>query len=257
MFLVELIIGAGFFKDTDLTNHLSASVTVIDTLKDEAVERIDLPLPGPGNIAMAPDGSALFIPHYSEKAVTVLKIPEYTTRVFKLEDFPGDVAVTRDGGTVLVTARDSDSLLAIDVLTGRVSSVQVGRNPVAIGLTQDGLEAYVSHDNAREVYVIDLTIVPFVVKRRVDVGTAGGAAVAVTPDGRYVFVAHCCANSSVSVIAIETKELECHLSLAPEGLDPIRILFTPDGSEAIVINGRSKNISVIRPPCGTPVAEQF
>lgn len=238
-----------------LTNHHSGTVAVINTTKDEVIQRIALSLPDLGNIAIAPDGSTLYIPHYSAKAVTILKIPENVQRVIRLEGFPGDVAVTRNGRTVLVTSRDSRTLLALDVSTDRVSSIEVGRNPVGVAVTPDGQEAYVSHDNARVVFVVDLTTSPFKVKGRIDVGMTGGSAVAVTPDGRHVFVAHCCANSAVSVIAIQTKTVACLLPLAPRGLDPVRIIFTPDGSEAFVINSQSRNISTIRPPCGTPTTE--
>ena len=238
-----------------LTASLSATVLVIDTTKDTTIQRIVLPLSEPGNIAIAPDGGTLYIPHYSAKAVTLLKVPENITRVIQLEGFPGDAAVTRGGRAVLITSRDSNSLMALDPATGRVNSIPVGRNPVGIGVTPDGLEAYVSHDNDRAVFVVDLATDPFTVKGRIDVGMAGGAAVAVTPDGRHVFVAHCCANSAVSVIATETKTVACRLSLAPRGLDPVRILFTPDGSEAFVINSQSRNISIIRSPCGTSKTE--
>lgn len=238
-----------------LTHHRSATVSVIDTATDEAIRRIDLPLPEPGTIAITPEGGLLYIPHYSAKALTIINVPENTTRVIPLEGFPGDLAVTPDGRAVLITSRDSNSLLVLDPLTDRVVSVRVGLNPVGIGITPNGEEAYVSHDNARIVVVVDLKTVPFKVKGMIDVGMAGGSAVAVGPDGRHVFVAHCCANSAVSVIEVSTKTVACQLPLAPKGLDPVRIVFTPNGSEAFVMNSRSRNISTIRPPCGPPKTE--
>jgi YVTN family beta-propeller protein len=240
-----------------LTNHGSDTVTVIDTDQDEAVRRIALPLPEPGNIAMDPKGGVLYIPHYSAKAVTILNVPENTSRVIHLEGFPGDAAVTRDGRAVLITSRDSSALLVLDPVTGHVSSVPVGLNPVGIGVTPDGGEAYVSHDNARIVVVVDLKTMPFRVKGIIDVDMAGGSAVAVAPDGGHVFVAHCCSNSAVSVIQTSTKSVACHLPLAPKGLDPVRIVFSPDGSEVFVINSQSRNVSIIHPPCGKPRTENI
>jgi YVTN family beta-propeller protein len=238
-----------------LSNHRFASVSVIDTAIDEVIQRIALSLPDPGNVSIAADGHSLYIPHYSAKAITILKIPEKTQRVIRLDGFPGDVVDAGKGRNVLITNRNSNSLITLDVTTDRLSSLEVGLNPVAIDVTPDGREAYVSHDNARFVSVIDLTATPFKVKETIDVGMAGGAAVAVTPDGHYVLVAHCCANSAVSVIAARTKSVRCVLSLAPEGLDPVRIIFTPDGNEALIINSQSRNISIIRPPCGEPTTQ--
>lgn len=238
-----------------ITTHETATVAVIDTATDEAISRIPLPLPDPGNVVTTPDGRTLYIPHYTQKALTVVRLPEKSVRIIRLEDFPGDVAVTRDGKTVLITSRDSDRLLALDPASGRITATPVGHNPVGIGLTPDGQEAYISHDNSRTVAVIDLTRSPIALKSQIDVGMAGGAAVAVTPDGLHALVAHCCANSAISVIVVASKAIACRLSLAPQGLDPVRIILRPDGSEAIVINSRSRNISLFRPPCGTPTSE--
>lgn len=238
-----------------LTTHETASVAVIDTATHEVIAIIPLPLPEPGNVVTAPDGRTLYIPHYTQKALTVVRLPEKSVRVIRLDDFPGDIAVTRDGKTLLVTSRDSDRLLVLDPASGRIAAVRVGHNPVGIGLTPNGQEAYVSHDNSRTVAVIDLTQTPIALKSQIEVGMAGGAAVAVTPDGLHALVVHCCANSAISVIAVATKTVACRLTLAPQGLDPVRIILRPDGSEAIVINSRSRNISIFRPPCGTPRTE--
>ncbi len=238
-----------------MSNHRSASVSVIDTAKDEIIQKIDLSLPDPGNVSIATDGRALYIPHYLAKAITILKIPENKQRVIRLGGFPGDIVDTGNGRNILITSRNSNTLIILDVTTHRLSSLEVGLNPVAIDVTPDGKQAYVSHDNDRFVSVIDLTTSPFKVKETIDVGMAGGAAVAVTPDGQYVFVAHCCANSAVSVITARTKTITCVLSLAPQGLDPVRIIFTPDGKEALIINSQSRNISIIRPPCGEPTTQ--
>jgi YVTN family beta-propeller protein len=238
-----------------MSNHRSASVSVIDTAKDEVIQKIDLSLPDPGNVSIAADGHSLYIPHYSAKAMTLLKIPENTQLVIQLDGFPGDIVDTGNGRNILITSRNSNTLIILDLTTLHLSSLEVGLNPVAIDVTPDGNEAYVSHDNDRFVSVIDLTATPFKVKETIPVSMTGGASVAVTPDGQYVLVAHCCANSAVSVITTRTKSVRCLVSLTPDGLDPVRILFTPDDKEALIINSQSRNISIIRPPCGEPTTQ--
>lgn len=236
--------------------HGGNDISVIDTIHYRVVGRIPLKEKGPGNVKVSPDGYTLYIPHYQAKALTVFDLKEKTQRVISLTGFPGDIAIAPHG-ILLVTSRDSNQLLAVDEATGRTRAVDVGRNPVGVAVTPDGSQAYVSHDTEAVVEVIDLTKAPYRIARRVMVKAAGGSAVAAGPDGKYVYVAHCCANSSLTVISVKTRSVTCELSLAPKGLDPARIVFSPGGDEAFVINSGSMNISSFRPPCGEPVTENL
>lgn len=236
--------------------HNGNDLSVIDTTDYRVVGRIPLKEKGPGSVTVARDGKTLYIPHYQAKALTIFDLKEKKQRVIPLPGYPGDIAIA-PRGTLLVTSRDSNQLLAVDEATGEIRAIDVGRNPVGVAVTPDGSQAYVSHDTEATVEVIDLAAVPFHVARRIKVKAAGGSAVTAGPDGKYVYVAHCCANSSVTVISVETMSVTCELYLAPEGLDPARILFSPGGDEAFVLNSGSMNISSFRPPCGKPVTENL
>jgi len=236
--------------------HKDNDLTVIDTTDNRVVGRIPLKEKGSGSVTVARDGKTLYIPHYQAKALTIFDLKEKKQRVIPLPGYPGDIAIALRG-TLLVTSRDSNQLLAVDEATGKIRAVDVGRNPVGVAVTPDGSQAYVSHDTEATVEVIDLTADPFHVARRIKVKAAGGSAVTAGPDGKYVYVAHCCANSSVTVISVESMSVTCELSLAPEGLDPARILFSPGGDEAFVLNSGSMNISIFHPPCGKPVTENL
>ncbi|MBI3597007.1 MAG: YncE family protein [Nitrospirae bacterium] len=236
--------------------HNGNDLSVIDTTDYRVVGRILLREKGPGSVTVARDGQTLYIPHYQAKALTIFDLKEEKQRVIPLTGFPGDIAIA-PRGTLLVTSRDSNQLLAVDEATGRIRAVDVGRNPVGVAVTPDGSQAYVSHDTEAVVEVIDLTAVPYRIAKRIKVKGTGGSAVAAGPDGKYVYVAHCCANSSLTVISVETMSVTCELSLAPKGLDPTRIVFSPGGDEALVLNSGSMNISTFRPPCGEPVTENL
>ena len=236
--------------------HSGNDLSVIDTTDYRVVGRIPLKEKGPGNVTVSRDGKTLYIPHYQAKALTIFDLKEKRQRVIPLPGYPGDIAIA-PGGTLLVTSRDSNQLLAVDEATGAVRAVDVGRNPVGVAVTPDGSRAFVSHDTEAAVEAIDLRAVPFHVAKSIKVNGAGGSAVAAGPDGKYVYVAHCCANSSLTVIAVESMSVTCELFLAPEGLDPVRIVFSPGGDEAFVLNSGSMNISSFRPPCGKPVAENL
>ena len=234
--------------------HDGNDLSVIDTTNYRVVGRIPMKEKGPGNVTMARDGRTLYIPHYQAKALTIFDLKEKKQRVIRMPGYPGDIAIG-PGGTLLVTSRDSNQLLTVDLASGEIRAVDVGRNPVGVAVTPDGSQAYVSHDTEATVEVIDLTTVPYHIAKRIKVNAAGGSAVAAGPDGKYVYVAHCCANSSLTVISVESMSITCELSLAPEGLDPVRIVFSPSGDEAWVLNSGSMNLSSFRPPCGKPVTE--
>jgi DNA-binding beta-propeller fold protein YncE len=236
--------------------HTGNDISVIDTSDYRVVGRIPLKEKGPGNVTVAPDGHALYIPHYQARALTIFDIKEKKQRVIPLDGFPGDIAVA-PRGTLLVTSRDSNQLLAVEEATGRIRAVDVGRNPVGVAVTKDGSLAFVSHDTEATVSVINLTKLPLTVAKNIKVGATGGSAVVAGPDGKTVYVAHCCENSSLTVISVDKLSVMCELSLAPKGLDPARIVFSPGGGEAFVINSGSMNVSFFRPPCGEPVAENL
>jgi DNA-binding beta-propeller fold protein YncE len=236
--------------------HNGTDIAVIDTTDYRVVGRIPLKEKGPGNVTVAPDGHALYIPHYQARALTIFNIPDRTQRVIPLDGFPGDVAVA-PRGILLVTSRDSNQLLAVEEATGKVRAVSVGRTPVGVAVTRDGTLAFVSHDTEATVSVIDLSKSPLTVAKNIKVRATGGSAVVAGPDGKTVYVAHCCENSALSVISTDTLSVRCDLSLAPGGLDPARIVFSPGGDEAFVINSGSMNVSFFRPPCGKPVAENL
>ncbi len=236
--------------------HSGNDLAVIDTTDYQVVGRIPLKEKGPGRVTVARDGQTLYIPYYQAKALMIFDLKGKKQRVIPLTGFPGDIAIAPHG-TLLVTSRDSNQLLAVEEATGKIRAVEVGRNPVGVAVTPDGSRAYVSHDTEAVVEVIDLTAVPFHIAGRIKVKGAGGSAVAAGPDGKYVYVAHCCANSSLTVISVETMTVKCELSLAPEGLDPVRFVFSPGGDEAFVLNSGSMNISSFRPPCGKPVTENL
>lgn len=231
--------------------HHGNDLTVIDTSDYRVVGRIPLREKGPGNVTVTRDGQTLYIPHYQAKALTIFDLEAKKQRVIPLTGFPGDIAIA-PRGTLLVTSRDSNQLMAVDEATGRIRTVDVGRNPVGVAVTLDGSQAYVSLDTEAAVDVIDLTAVPLHVAKRIPVKSAGGSAVAAGPDGRYIYVTHCCANSALTVISVQSMSVTCELSLAPEGLDPVRIVFSPTGDEALVLNSGSMNLSSFRPPCGRP-----
>lgn len=237
-----------------LSRLRGGSVSVIETATGKLVREIELPQREPGGLALSPDGATVYVAHYAAQAVTAVRVDGGRARTIALSGFPGDLAPTPDGSSLLVTNRDAGAVFAITLATGATEAIPVGRNPVGIAVSADGATAYVSHDNDSFVAVLALTPAGIAPRGRIETGLSGGAAVALSPDGRHVLVGHCCANSAVSVIAAATGALLCQPRLAPAGLDPARILFSPDAAHALITGAGTAAVTLLPLPCGAPVA---
>ena len=82
----------------------------------------------------------------------------------------------------------------------------------------------------------------------IDIGLAPSG-IAVTPDGRRVYVTNL--NNTVSVIATATNAVSATISV---GNGPVGVAFTPDGSKAYVANQFDNTVSVIATVSNTVVA---
>jgi YVTN family beta-propeller protein len=102
---------------------------------------------------------------------------------------PVAVAVAPDGTQVYVTlSGEPGKVSVIDTATNKVvATVMVGNFPVGVAVSPDGTRAYVSNTFSGNVSVIDTTTNPPTV-RAIPVGDTTGGAIAVSPDGKKVYV---------------------------------------------------------------------
>ena len=96
------------------------------------------------------------------------------------------LALTPDGGTLLVVNPDSYSLTFVDTSTRMpVAELEVGSDPRTVALSQDGTRAYVANRGGASVSTIDLAA------REVITTVAAGQrpyGVVVSPDGGWLYV---------------------------------------------------------------------
>ena len=136
---------------------------------------------------------------------------------------------------------DSDSVAVIDSATNQVvSQIPVGKSPIRLAMTPDGLKAYVSNTGASTVSVIDT--LNRIVTATIPTGHPGPQEITVTPDGGRVFVVH---QRSGYVAVIDTATDTLVRNVAIDGTEARDVLATPDGRFVYVANYSASEVSVI------------
>lgn len=149
---------------------------------------------------------------------------------------------------VVLPARDA--LALVDPGRGEVARIPVGASPWGVAVTRG--RAYVS--TARGVTVVDLARRRVV--RRVSFRTrtgpiergeyrAGGMGIAVSPDGRRVFVGVHAPDGGRGVLeAIDTRALRV-VGSARVGIRPFDVLVTPDGRTVVSVDHDSYGVTLV------------
>jgi len=118
-----------------------------------------------------------------------------------------------------------------------VTTIPVGSNPIAVGMSADGTLAYVANLNSNSLSVIDTEL--DVVVATIAVGAPRD--VEATPDGRYLLVV----NQSANTVTVLDASNYTVVMTIPVGNFPCAIAIAPDGSAAYVTNRLSNNVSII------------
>ncbi|MFG3344014.1 YncE family protein [Streptomyces sp. NPDC048018] len=154
-------------------------------------------------------------------------------------------------GTLLVTDFGSDTVTFVDPARGPIASVEVGTAPYGLVVGADG-RAWVA--TAEGVAVVDtetrtrLALVPYrTATGPVTTGEyrGGGMGVALSPDGRRVYVGVNVPGGNGALEVIDTKDLRV-TDRVPVGRRPFDVDVARDGSEAYATNHDSFDVTVVR-----------
>lgn len=155
------------------------------------------------------------------------------------EATPARVAITPDGATAYVPNPGEGEVVPIDVATNTAGASIPVDFPWGVAITADGSRLYVSDQNG-EVYAFDVATNAPVAGWPVAVGFLSRA-IAVTPDGAFVYVANE-ADDTVSVIDTARAAVASTITV---GNGPQGVAVTPDGAFVYVANAFSDDVSVI------------
>jgi YVTN family beta-propeller protein len=163
--------------------------------------------------------------------------------------FAAGLALSADGRWLAVVAQLADSVYLLDASTlRRTAAAATGSHPYTAAFTPDGLTLVVSNWGDSTVSRYGL---------RDGALTNGGgiatpprpSALAVSADGRTLYVAHAAADA-VSVVDLAAGRVEVTLALgltprAPHGSGPNALALAPDGRTLYVANADNNDVAVV------------
>jgi DNA-binding beta-propeller fold protein YncE len=231
-------------------------VSVIDAGTNTVVDGVVVSGPGggPKGVAIAPDGRRVYVatdhevasPEAQGKVSVIETDSKAVIASFRIHPFPGAAAITPDGRSVYVLDTEGDPAV-IDTTTHQITfphggTILDGR----MAFTPDGLRAFVVSEGSDFVEVLDVASHTTVTV--VDVFGGTSTDVAVTPDGRRVYVTQRPGHSSSQrrILAIDTATQKLvgaplEWSGSADGL-----AITPDGLIAYVSDRSSRAVRVVR-----------
>jgi YVTN family beta-propeller protein len=268
------------------TSDLVFNISVIDTADDQVVATVPLDVAlvqggvelneNSSAIAITPDGKQVYVttglcssndrdcfPRPEDVYYAVWLIDTATNKVVAASSGKGyvqGIAFSPDGKHTYFATYDSDVLLPQVLVfdTRNTISLPPFGAVNAIAITPDGRYLYLpyvlfnSTDSPPEIVAIIDTVTNMVVQT-VQVETAPFGAtltgVAVTPDGKYVYVSNQASNS-VAVIDTVSNTIVKTISV---GASPAGVAVTPDGKYVYVSNQASNGVSVIKTASNTVV----
>lgn len=212
-----------------------AAVDLIDPGSGSRLASVSLGY-APHEVSVSPDGRLAAITNYGSReqpgstlSIVDLEQPRELRRI--------DLAPhTRPHGVawfapdrIAVTTEGSKHLLVVEPASGRIVSAIATDQDVShmVAVAAGAQRAYVTNIGSGTTTALDLTAG----RKLTDLATgAGSEALALTPDGRELWVA---ARAAGELAIVNTDKLEVTARLELPGI-PIRIAITPDGRTALV-----------------------
>jgi DNA-binding beta-propeller fold protein YncE len=199
----------------------------------------------PHEISVAPDGRRAVVSNYGTRdqpgaSVSIIDLaqPREIRRIALAPHTRPHGVAWYAQDRIAVTTEGSQSLLVVDPDAGRVvqaiGTAQAASHMVAV--SADAARAYVTNIGSGTTTVIDLAAG----RKVTDLATgAGSEALALSPDGRELWVA---ARAAAEIVVVDTGTLEITARLPAPGM-PIRIAFAADGRIALVTCAQSSELA--------------
>ncbi|MEJ7751025.1 MAG: alkaline phosphatase family protein [Thermoleophilaceae bacterium] len=178
--------------------------------------------------------------------------------------WPRDLAISRDGKTILAALNLADRAAIVDTQSKKVRYVEVGSYPYGAAITNDGKRGLVSNEADGTVSVIDLDSAKQIKEITVGPHLSHPEGIAMDPkaDRAYVTVTH---QDLIAVVNTRSLEVERTLSVGrPEGIGtaPVDVSVTRDGCFLLSANSGEDALAVFALPdargrtCPNPKAKK-
>jgi YVTN family beta-propeller protein len=164
--------------------------------------------------------------------------------------WPDRLAVSPDGGTLLVPLNLAARAAIVDVASRGVRYVRTGSFPYGAAILRDGRRGLVSNEVNGTVSAIDLTTAQKLRDIQVGPHLSHPEAIALDPRADRAYVA---VTNSDQVAVIDTRTLRVSRTLSVErpsglGAAPVDLAVTPDGRRLVVANEGTDELVLIRLP---------
>jgi YVTN family beta-propeller protein len=242
-----------------VSNEDSNDVSVIDGSSNEVLATIPVGK-RPRGIRVSPDGHTLYAatsgspkcpPTMSEEAcqaqvedksldgITLVDTATRTvTRVLPSGSDPEQFDVVN--GRIFVSNEDANTASIVELATGSIFSVPVGREPEGVKASPDGQFVLVTAETDHNVTILD--------------GTSGAALgtvevglrprdIAFSPDGAFAYVS-AELSRSVAIVDMRSRTRVGAIEL-PAGTLPMGLAVSPRGDRLYVANGRARTVAAV------------
>lgn len=254
--------GPGAVASTDgrrlyVSNSVLQGVMVIDTRTSQVVEVVRVGVNPVGPMLLGPGGKTVWL--MTEEAVSLIDTQTHKVlaRIPVDDGVSGGMTFAPSGGSwrAYVTSPNENMVLAIDVENYSVlARIPVGKSPWR-GVAYSALSkrVYVANTGSHDLSVIDVATNSVV--RTLPLPRRGVNSIAVTPDGRFLFLDSRYSRDggdSQIVVDASTDSVVATIDMRLEGsslpANPSRLVFTPDGRLGIAIHKTSPHVTVIDVP---------
>lgn len=198
---------------------------------------------GPLALAVSPDGKSVWVANSYETFVSIIETPANVAAAkVELGGSPTSVAISTDGSRAYVVLAGEQRLAVIDTATRTVIEKVYVDSPYRVAVSPNGKFAYVtvvgslSSDGVAVFDTATNTVVKTIPL------TSPPEGIAVSPDGKKVYVAQ---QSAGSVVVIDTATQAVTKTITGDFGAPYEIAFSPDGKSAYVTDVVSGKLSVI------------
>src|SRR5579859_1472889 len=200
--------------------------------------------PFPTGLGISPDGMSLYVANNLSNTVTIVDTARMTTTgSIPVGQYPYMPLVSANGRHVYVSNWGDNTVTAIDE-PGRIvaATIPVGAHPTAMAFGPDGL-LFIADSNSDAVSVVDtatnrelrrIALAPYA---HAPLSTSPQG-LAVSPDGRYLYVANA-GNNDLSVVALHgAAGPETVLGRIPTAWYPTAVAVSRDGRTLFVANAK-------------------
>ena len=262
-------------KNLYIAEATAKQIAVFDIAAGKVTKVISLP-DQPGGLALAPDGSRLYVTAAAPNGrIHVLNTKTgKVVRKLPAKHTPTAPVLSPDGKILYVCNRFNNNVSVIDLASKKESAtIPVQREPVAAAITQDGKLLFVANHlpagaadgnyTAAVVSVLDTNTKKVIKTVELPNGSTGLQGICVSPNGRHAYITHLLARyqlpttqlergwmntNALSIIDISKMQLLNTVLLDDVDLgaaNPRGVACTDDGKYICVTHAGTHEVSVI------------